>query len=185
MKRKLPTLTLASVAAASFTAACLATDAPVSPAVASVAPAAASNTSTASPFAPFTPLTAAQRAARPRQAPLPGAASASTTPAPAAAAVDTSATQADVPKFISEDKWILAGYNNDELVYTVVVTNQDTHIIRCTTEVNGFYIEDGKKLTITDRQITTVFPNQPTRTGYWMDMDKDSGATYAVKCKAV
>jgi hypothetical protein len=91
----------------------------------------------------------------------------------------------DDPKFVSEAKWVLAGYNSDEIVYTVFVTNQDPRIIRCTTEVKGFYFEDGTKLSISDRQITTVFPNQPTRVGYWMDMDQQSGASYSVKCHPV
>ena len=89
------------------------------------------------------------------------------------------------PKFASEAKWVLAGYNSDEIVYTVFVTNQDPRIIRCTTEVKGFYFENGTKLSIQDRQITTVFPNQPTRVGYWMDMDQQSGASYSVKCHPV
>ncbi len=89
------------------------------------------------------------------------------------------------PQFASEAKWVLAGYNSDEIVYTVFVTNQDPRIIRCTTEVKGFYFENGTKLSIQDRQITTVFPNQPTRVGYWMDMDQQSGATYSVKCHPV
>ena len=131
--------------------------------------------------------TAAQRAARPRQvaagtrstnlAPAPA-------PAPAAATAPTSPTPRD-PKFASEAKWVLAGYNSDEIVYTVFVTNEDPRIIRCTTEVKGFYFENGAKLSISDRQITTVFPNQPTRVGYWMDMDQQSGATYSVKCHPV
>ena len=131
--------------------------------------------------------TAAQRAARPRQvaagtrstdlAPAPA-------PTPAAATAPTSPTPGD-PKFASEAKWVLAGYNSDEIVYTVFVTNEDPRIIRCTTEVKGFYFENGTKLSISDRQITTVFPNQPTRVGYWMDMDQQSGASYSVKCHPV
>jgi hypothetical protein len=164
MKRKLQILTFASITTASFAAMCFAEDAPVSP------------------IAALTPLTAAQRAARPRQAPLQTAAA---TPSVTPQVDDKAAATTDGPKFVSAAKWILAGYNNDELVYTVVVTSQDNRIIRCTTEVNGFYFEDGRKLTITDRQITTVFPNQATQTGYWMDLDKDSGAAYAVKCNPV
>ena len=132
--------------------------------------------------------TAAQRAARPRQV---AAGTRSTTLAPAsasasapAATAPTSPTPGD-PKFASEAKWVLAGYNSDEIVYTVFVTNEDPRIIRCTTEVKGFYFENGTKLSISDRQITTVFPNQPTRVGYWMDMDQQSGATYSVKCHPV
>jgi hypothetical protein len=105
--------------------------------------------------------------------------------APGTAGTTSDAAAADAPKFVSEAKWALAGYNNDELVYTVFVTNQDARIIRCTTEVKGFYLDNGTKLSISDRQITTVFPNQPTRVGYWMDMDQPSGATYSVKCHPV
>jgi hypothetical protein len=131
--------------------------------------------------------TAAQRAARPRQVAA-GTRSTNLAPAPAPAPVPatapTSPTPGD-PKFASEAKWVLAGYNSDEIVYTVFVTNEDPRIIRCTTEVKGFYFENGTKLSISDRQITTVFPNQPTRVGYWMDMDQQSGATYSVKCHPV
>ena len=119
--------------------------------------------------------------ARPRQAPP-------VAPAVAADAVseDTAASAPGAPKFVAEDKWILAGYNNNEIVYQVFVTNQDTRIIRCITQIKGTYIEnDGKKLSIEDRQITTVFPNQPTQVGNWMDMDQASGATYSVKCHTV
>jgi hypothetical protein len=154
-------------------------------------------------------VSASQRAARPRQvasgtvvgakaatfaanpagatnsAPAPSAASAPSASTAGAAADGSTSTSAEVPKFVSEAKWQLAGYNNDEIVYTVFVTNQDTRIIRCTTEVKGFYFENGAKLSIADRQITTVFPNEPTRVGYWMDMDQQSGASYSVKCHAV
>jgi hypothetical protein len=123
---------------------------------------------------------------RPRQAALPK----TTAAASAITTVDTKSQDAaganvNGPKFTSEGKWELAGYNNDEVVYTVFVTSQDTRIIRCTTEIKGFYFENGTKMSIADRQITTVFPNQPTRVGYWMDMDQQSGATYAVKCHPV
>jgi hypothetical protein len=67
----------------------------------------------------------------------------------------------------------------------VFVTNQDTRIIRCTTDIKGWYFDDGKKLSITDRQITTALPNQLTQVGNWMDLDQASGATYTVKCHTV
>jgi hypothetical protein len=117
----------------------------------------------------------------------PSTSATTTTSTAANAATPTSApsTSPTDPKFLSEAKWVLAGYNSDEIVYTVFVTNQDPRIIRCTTEVKGFYFENGTKLSIQDRQITTVFPNQPTRVGYWMDMDQQSGASYSVKCHPV
>jgi hypothetical protein len=189
VKRELLIVTLAS-----FTTICLADDGQtLAPSAAAVATAA----------------TAAQRAARPRQVAIgtsaataagPSAApdsgtsirSASSAPngAPGGAPVATGTTTATGatatdPKFASEAKWVLAGYNSDEIVYTVFVTNQDPRIIRCTTEVKGFYFENGTKLSIQDRQITTVFPNQPTRVGYWMDMDQQAGASYSVKCHPV
>ncbi len=103
----------------------------------------------------------------------------------AAEAADKSASAAEAPKFTSEAKWLLAGYSNNEVVYTIFVTNQDPRIIRCTTEVKGTYFENGQKMSIADRQITTVLPNQPTQVGNWMDLDEKSGATYSVKCHPV
>jgi hypothetical protein len=103
----------------------------------------------------------------------------------APAADDKAGSAADAPKFVAEAKWLLAGYSNNEVVYTIFVTNQDARIIRCTTEVKGTYFENGQKMSIADRQITTVFPNQPTQVGNWMDLDEKSGATYSVKCHRV
>ena len=205
MKRELLIVTLAS-----FTTICLADDgqtlAPSAAAVATAATAAqraarprqvaigtSASTDRAPPMpTPVQPTRSAPRLAannathgsapnvhrRPASArpPAPGNA-ASRPPPPAPTPTD--------PKFASEAKWVLAGYNSDEIVYTVFVTNQDPRIIRCTTEVKGFYFENGTKLSIQDRQITTVFPNQPTRVGYWMDMDQQSGASYSVKCHPV
>ena len=88
-------------------------------------------------------------------------------------------------KFSSAEKWSLAGYNNNEVVYTIIVTNEDTRILHCTTLMNGWYFEDGKKLSISDRQSTTVFPNEPTQVGNWMDLDQASGVTYTVKCRPI
>jgi hypothetical protein len=120
------------------------------------------------------------RAARPRQA-QPAA------PRGAAdsAAGDKAVPAADAPNFVSEAKWGLAGYNNNEVYYTVFVTNQDKHILRCTTQIQGMYVNNGEKASITDRQITTVFPDQPTQVGIWMDMDESAGATYSVKCHPI
>jgi hypothetical protein len=119
---------------------------------------------------------AAQRAARPRQAaPVVPAA-----PPPAAGA-----EAADQPKFVSEAQWLIAGYNNNEPVYTILVTNLDSRVLRCTTDMQGFYFDNGEKLSISDRQVTTVLPGQQTKVGNWMDMDQKTGATYTVKCKPV
>jgi hypothetical protein len=103
--------------------------------------------------------------------------------APAAAiGKDQASSGVAAPKFVAKDKWLIAGYNNDEIIYQVFITSQDARIIRCITEIHGFYFDNGKKQSISDRQITTVFPNQPTQAGTWLDMDQQSGATYSVQC---
>ena len=87
--------------------------------------------------------------------------------------------------FTAEEKWGLAGYNNNEPIYTILVTSHDARIIRCTADLKGTYIENGEKLGITDRQTMTVFPNQQVQIGNWSGMDQQSGATYAVKCRPI
>jgi hypothetical protein len=88
-------------------------------------------------------------------------------------------------RFTTDAKWETAGYNNNEIVYTILVTSHDTRILRCTTELKGSYFEDGRKIDISDRQSSTVFPDQQVQVGNWMGMDEKSGATYSVKCHAV
>lgn len=131
------------------------------------------------------PATAQQRAARPRQAMPPASAAPDPTAVTGANTAAAGSSAMDAPKFTTEAKWLLAGYNNNEIVYTIIVTSQDPQIIRCTTDMQGFYIDNGQKQSISDRQVTTVFPNQPVQVGNWMDMDQASGATYTVKCKRV
>jgi hypothetical protein len=120
-------------------------------------------------------------------------------PAPAAAAParDSAATAPDVKnvspgdagpgaaRFSTDAKWAVAGYNNNEIVYTILVKSLDTRIIRCTTELQGSYYENGQKLSISDRQSSTVFPDQEVQVGNWMGMDEKSGATYSVKCRPI
>jgi hypothetical protein len=89
----------------------------------------------------------------------------------------------DAPRFATEAKWAVAGYNNEEIVYTILITNRDTRILRCTTLLQGSYYENGKKLSISDRQSSTVFPDQQVQAGNWLGMDEKSGATYSVKCR--
>jgi hypothetical protein len=149
------------------------------PAPAAAAPAAAPNP--APPAAPA-PLLA------PKPARLTQAQTLTTGPiapsilASAPAGDDGHAAAAVAPKFTAQDKWLIAGYNNDEIIYQVFITSQDARIIRCITEIHGSYFDNGKKQSISDRQITTVFPNQPTQAGTWLDMDQQSGATYSVHC---
>lgn len=108
--------------------------------------------------------------------------------APAAAAVEASSSKERAPQIAQdipvsvEDQWDLAGYNNDEVIYTIFITSHDPRILRCTTELKGAYYQNGEKHTVSDRQITTVFPEQRTSAGNWQGMDQKSGATYSVKC---
>jgi hypothetical protein len=132
---------------------------------------------------------------------------AASTPAPASApAPITNVSQSDGPaatdgavphggtppegskaaaKFTTDAKWETAGYNNDEIVYTILVTSHDSRIIRCTTSLQGSYYENGQKQTVSDRQLSTVFPDQQVQVGNWMGMDQQSGATYSVHCHAI
>ena len=87
--------------------------------------------------------------------------------------------------FTTEEKWGMAGYNNNEPIYTILITSHDPRIIRCTADLKGTYIENGEKLAVTDRQTTTVFPNTQVQVGNWSGMDQQFGAVYAVKCHAI
>jgi hypothetical protein len=91
----------------------------------------------------------------------------------------------DPVHYVTEATWAVAGYNNEEIVYTILITNQDSRILRCTTELKGAYYENGKKFDIADRQSSTVFPDQQVQVGNWLGMDQKSGATYSVKCHAI
>lgn len=88
-------------------------------------------------------------------------------------------------RYSTEAKWDTAGYNNDEIVYTIVVTSHDSRIIRCTTSLQGSYYENGQKQSVSDRQLSTVFPDQQVQVGNWMGMDQQSGATYSVRCHPI
>lgn len=87
--------------------------------------------------------------------------------------------------FESQASWAPAGYNNEEIVYTIILTSHDTRILRCTTELKGTYFENGEKFAVADRQVSTVFPDQHVPVGNWLGMDEKSGATYAVTCRAI
>jgi hypothetical protein len=122
------------------------------------------------------------------------AANAATAAANTPAAPITNISQSDAPatadgkpaaKFTTDAKWETAGYNNDEIVYTILVTSHDSRIIRCTTSLQGSYFENGQKQSVSDRQLSTVFPDQQVQVGNWMGMDQQSGATYSVHCHAI
>jgi hypothetical protein len=118
---------------------------------------------------------------------------ASNSPAASSQITDVSASQQGEPaaggappaKFTTEAKWDTAGYNNDEIVYTIVVTSHDSRVIRCTTSLQGSYYENGQKQSVSDRQLSTVFPDQQVQVGNWMGMDQQSGATYSVHCHPI
>ena len=119
--------------------------------------------------------------------PAPRAPVASATPAtstPAAAATSPTAAAANGP-FPSQDRWEHAGYNQDEIVYTVFITNRDANILRCRTEIHGFYFNNGQKGEISDVQVSTVFPDKQVQAGIWSGLDEASGATYKVSCHAL
>ena len=88
--------------------------------------------------------------------------------------------------FTSQDRWQHAGYNLDEIVYTVFIINHDSRILRCRTKVTASYMDDkGVKNELTDLQTTTVFPNHQEQAGIWLGLDEPSGATFKVTCKPV
>jgi hypothetical protein len=117
-------------------------------------------------------------------------ASTSKEPVSAAPIANISSARKDEPtadgkppaRFTAEAKWDTAGYNNDEIVYTIIVTSHDSRVIRCTTSLQGSYYENGQKQSVSDRQLSTVFPDQQAQVGNWMGMDQQSGATYSVHC---
>jgi hypothetical protein len=92
---------------------------------------------------------------------------------------------ADEPKYGVDASWVIAGYNDEEVIYSIIITNQDQRIIRCNTLLSGFYLDNGTKHAISDRQGVTIFPGKQSSAGRWVGMDQASGATYRVTCRAV
>jgi hypothetical protein len=88
-------------------------------------------------------------------------------------------------RYSSEATWDTAGYNNEEVVYTIFVHNEDTRILRCSVQIKGTYLDKGRKLPVEDRQLATVFPDQKVQVGNWMGMDAASGASYSVSCRVL
>jgi hypothetical protein len=86
-------------------------------------------------------------------------------------------------RFTADATWQIAGYNDQEIVYTIMITSRDSRIIHCNAELHGFYYENGTKRSISDRQGTTVFPGKQVSVGHWLGMDEQSGATYKVTCR--
>ena len=125
-------------------------------------------------------------------APAPTA-SAALTSAPSSAPVpirrieDTTQTAGgpDEPKYSVDASWVIAGYNDEEVIYSIIISNQDPRIIRCNTLLSGFYLENGTRHSVSDRQGVTIFPGKQSSAGRWVGMDQKAGATYKVICHAV
>ena len=117
-------------------------------------------------------------------APSPAAASG---PVPVRHVVDTGQSSGgpDEPQYSIDASWQIAGYNDEEVIYSIVITNKDPNIIRCTTLLSGFYLENGARHSVSDRQSVTLFPGKKSSAGTWVGMDQTAGATYKVTCRAV
>ena len=125
-------------------------------------------------------------------APVPAAsapvtAAASSAPVPIRRIADTAQTAggAGEPQYSVDASWVIAGYNDDEVVYSIIITNQDPRIIRCSTLLSGSYLENGTRHSVSDRQGVTIFPGKLSSAGRWVGMDQTAGATYKVTCRAV
>ena len=91
----------------------------------------------------------------------------------------------DNVQFSTGAKWQRAGYNLEEIVYTVTITSHDTRVLRCRTRMQGGYFENGKKQTISDMQVSTVFPDTQVQVGTWTGLDEKLGVTYTVECRVL
>jgi hypothetical protein len=120
-------------------------------------------------------------------APAQAAAATSSGPVPIRRIVDLGQTAGgpDEPKYSVAASWVIAGYNDEEVIYSIIITNQDLRIIRCNTLLSGYYLDNGTKHAISDRQGVTIFPGKQSSAGRWVGMDQASGATYKVTCRAV
>jgi hypothetical protein len=91
----------------------------------------------------------------------------------------------DEPKYSVDASWVIAGYNDDEVIYSIIITNHDQRVIRCSTLLSGYYLENGVRHAISDRQGVTIFPGKQSSAGRWVGMDQASGATYKVTCRGL
>jgi hypothetical protein len=129
----------------------------------------------------------------PATAPAPAAAPASAAPASGPGPVpirrieDSNQTAGgpDEPKYSVDASWVIAGYNDEEVIYSIIISNQDPRIIRCSTLLSGYYLENGTRHSVSDRQGVTIFPGKQSSAGRWVGMDQTAGATYKVTCRAV
>lgn len=126
-------------------------------------------------------------ASTPVTTPAPAAASSGPAPVPIRRIEDSGQTAggADEPLYGVDASWVIAGYNDNEVIYSIIISNQDPRIIRCSTQLSGYYLDNGTRHAISDRQGVTIFPGKQSSAGRWVGMDQASGATYKVKCRAV
>jgi hypothetical protein len=118
---------------------------------------------------------------------VPAAAASGSGPVPIRRIADSGQTTGgpDEPKYSVDASWVIAGYNDNEVIYSIIITNLDPRIIRCSTLLSGSYLENGTKHAVSDRQGVTIFPGKLQSAGRWVGMDQASGATYKVTCRAV
>jgi len=127
----------------------------------------------------------------PTRAPAPAAAAPAADPAagavPVRHIVDTGQASGGPgePRYSVNASWVIAGYNDEEVIYSIIIANQDSGIIRCTTVLNGSYQENGARHSVSDRQSITLFPGRQSSAGTWVGMDQSAGATYKVTCRTV
>ncbi len=89
------------------------------------------------------------------------------------------------PNYRVDASWVIAGYNDDEVIYSIIITNVEQGIIRCNTMLSGFYLENGTRHAVSDRQGVTIFPGKQQSAGRWVGMDQTAGANYKVTCRTV
>jgi hypothetical protein len=89
----------------------------------------------------------------------------------------------DAARFTTESQWEVAGYNSEEIIYTITISSQDSRILRCRTQMQGHYLDKGKLVEIADQQTSTVFPDQQVRVGNWTGLDEKAGANFTVRCR--
>jgi hypothetical protein len=89
------------------------------------------------------------------------------------------------PQYSVTASWVIAGYNDNEVIYSIVIANEDPNVIRCTTLLNGYYIDNGSRHEVSDRQSVTLFPGKQSSAGTWVGLDQAAGATYKVTCRSV
>lgn len=91
----------------------------------------------------------------------------------------------DEPPYSVSASWVIAGYNDNEVIYSIIIANNNANVIRCTTLLSGYYLDNGIRHAVADRQSVTLFPGKQSSAGTWVGLDQASGATYKVTCRAV